>query len=116
MDDILRLAQPEFPMFFTHDEIFKVLATEIFMQQLTWRIVQEKGWEECDKRETEIKKMPRQPHCSDVLKRLGVGFGIRDLRSPKHTISYDTCLNKLEELVKCQWNEWEEKQAKMSIL
>lgn len=116
MDDILRLAQPEFPMFFTHYEILEVLATEIFMQQLTWQIVQEKGWEECDKRETEIKQMSRQPLCSDVLKRLGVGFGIRDLRSPKRTISYDTRLNKLEEMVKSKWDEWEEKQAKMSIL
>lgn len=85
------------------------------MQQLTWRIVQEKGWEECDKRETEIKKMSRQPLCSDVLKRLEIGFGIRDLRSPKRTIGYNTCLGKLEEMVKSKWDEWEEEQAKMSI-
>lgn len=115
INDIIDLNHTKFPFIFTQNELLEVCAKELFRQQLAWKTVQEKECDECDKIEREIKRMPRQPHCSDVMKRLEVGFGVRDLRSPKHTISYNTCLSKLEELVKAQWDEWEEKQAKRSI-
>lgn len=115
IEDLIHLRLPEFPVLFMQEELLEIFSKEIFTQQLVWKTVQEKELKECDKIEKEIKKMPRMPRCSDVLKRLWIGFGIRDLRSSKHTISYDTCLRKLEEIVKSKWDEWEEKQAKTSI-
>lgn len=105
----------EFPFFFVQNELLEALAKEIFKQQFIWESVQKKELKECNKIEREIKKLPHSTRCPDVLKRLHNCFEIRDERSPKHSITYNSCLAKLERMVKELWEEWEDNGADSSI-
>ena len=76
-----------------------------------WKSVQDKDIKECNKEERIIKQIPLMPRCPDVLKGLFHCIEIRDERSPKHAIAYKSCLGKLEEMVKDQWDDWNRNQS-----
>lgn len=111
-EDLQRIITPQIPVYFFQNELFTTLSKEIFEQQRIWKDVQIKKPDECSKKEIEIKRQKHHLRCSDVLKPLLNLFQIRDQRSPKHSTSYDTCLGKLESMVKEQWDEWNFKKRK----
>ena len=74
--------------------------------------LQEKDIKEGNKEERIIKQIPLMPRCPDLLKRLFHCIEIRDERSPRHAIAYKSCLGKLEEMVKDQWDDWNREQSK----
>ena len=111
-DDISQCHLSGFPILFTQNELLEALAKEIFKQQFIWKSVQEKDIKECNKEERIIKQIPLMPRCPDLLKRLFHCIEIRDERSPKHAIAYKSCLGKLEEMVKDQWDDWNREQSK----
>lgn len=110
-DDISQCHLPGFPILFTQNELLEILAKEIFKQQFLWKSVQDKDIKECNKEERIIKQIPLMPRCPDVLKGLFHCIEIRDERSPKHAIAYKSCLGKLEEMVKDQWDDWNKNQS-----
>lgn len=111
VDDISQCHLPGFPILFTQNELLEILAKEIFKQQFLWKSVQDKDIKECNKEERIIKQIPLMPRCPDVLKGLFHCIEIRDERSPKHAIAYKSCLGKLEEMVKDQWDDWNRNQS-----
>ena len=111
VDDISQCHLPGFLILFTQNELLEILAKEIFKQQFLWKSVQDKDIKECNKEERIIKQIPLMPRCPDVLKGLFHCIETRDERSPKHAIAYKSCLGKLEEMVKDQWDDWNRNQS-----
>ena len=104
VDDISQCHLPGFPILFTQNELLEILAKEIFKQQFLWKSV-------CIDDFFIIGQIPLMPRCPDVLKGLFHCIEIRDERSPKHAIAYKSCLGKLEEMVKDQWDDWNRNQS-----
>lgn len=111
----VHISQKKVLLLFAQNELLEAYAKEIFMQQLSWLQVKEKRWEDCKVNERIFKQMPRAPSCSDVVTQLFDSFEMRSQRSPDRSITYKTCLGKLERMVKAQWDEWRLKQSKSSF-
>lgn len=107
----LNVTYPDSPSYLLKMNYLKSLQKRFSKQQFLWKSVQDKDIKECNKEERIIKQIPLMPRCPDVLKGLFHCIEIRDERSPKHAIAYKSCLGKLEEMVKDQWDDWNRNQS-----
>ena len=111
VDDISQCHLPGFPILFTQNELLEILSKRDFQATVLWKSVQDKDIKECNKEERIIKQIPLMPTLSGCTEGLFHCIEIRDERSPKHAIAYKSCLGKLEEMVKDQWDDWNRNQS-----